>query len=155
MDNRKKLHDYSIVMICLSVLNIFTFTGTVISFLVDDAMKDALSKVEPDIVGAVKVGLIVFTVFLAILAFSDAFIGLKGLKVSKEPNSDKGYITAAKVFLVFNIIAVVSLAFSLTDGATPIVEGILNLANAFIDTLIYICFIKAAKAVYKDVTKKS
>ena len=59
MDNRKKLHDYSIVMICFAVLNVFTFIGSVISTFVDGTIDKTLETVEPDIVGIVKITLII------------------------------------------------------------------------------------------------
>ena len=64
MDNRKKLHDYSIVMICFSVLNVFTFLGTVISTFIDGSFDKSLNSVEADIVGIVKIVLIIFSVVL-------------------------------------------------------------------------------------------
>ena len=155
MDNRKKLHDYSIVMICFAVLNIFTFIGSVISAFVDGTIDKTLETVEPDIVGIVKITLIIFGVLLMVLAFSDAFIGFKGLKVSREPNADKGYIVVTKVFFVFNLIAVISSVLSLINNSTPIIDGILTLASTVIDVIVYALFIKAATAVRQDVINKA
>lgn len=153
MDNRKKLHDYSIVMICFSVLNVFTFLGTVISTFIDGSFDKSLNSVEADIVGIVKIVLIIFGVLMMILALSDAFIGLKGLKVSREPNADKGYIVVAKIFFVLNVIAVISSVASLINNTTPIIDGILSLANTVLDVIVYALFIKAATAVRRDVIK--
>ena len=153
MDNRKKLHDYSIVMICFAVLNVFTFIGSVISTFVDGTIDKTLETVEPDIVGIVKITLIIFGVLLMVLAFSDAFIGFKGLKVSREPNADKGYIVVAKIFFVLNVIAVISSVASLINNTTPIIDGILSLANTVLDVIVYALFIKAATAVRRDVIK--
>ena len=153
MDNRKKLHDYSIVMICFSVLNVFTFLGTVISTFIDGSFDKSLNSVEADIVGIVKIVLIIFGVLMMILALSDALIGLKGLKVSREPNADKGYIVVAKIFFVLNIFAVISSVTSLINNTTPIIDGILSLANTVLDVIVYALFIKAATAVRRDVIK--
>ncbi len=153
MDNRKKLHDYSIVMICFSVLNVFTFLGTVISTFVDGSFEKSLNSVEADIVGIVKIVLIIFGVLMMILALSDALIGLKGLKVSREPNADKGYIVVAKIFFVLNVFAVISSVASLINNTTPIIDGILSLANTVLDVIVYALFIKAATAVRRDVIK--
>lgn len=153
MDNRKKLHDYSIVMICFSVLNVFTFLGTVISTFIDGSFDKSLNSVEADIVGIVKIVLIIFGVLMMILALSDALIGLKGLKVSREPNADKGYIVVAKIFFVLNVFAVISSVTSLINNTTPIIDGILSLANTVLDVIVYALFIKAATAVRRDVIK--
>ena len=154
MDNRKKLHDYSIVMICFSVLNVFTFLGTVISTFIDGSFEKSLNSVEADIVGIVKIVLIIFGVLMMILALSDALIGLKGLKVSREPNADKGYIVVAKIFFVLNVFAVISSVASLINNTTPIIDGILSLANTVLDVIVYALFIKAATAVRRDLIKK-
>lgn len=155
MENRKKLHDYSIIIICFAVLNVFTFAGTVIASLVDGSIGKALDTVEADMVGAVKIGLIIFSVLTALLTFSDAFIGIKGLKVSREPNTDKGYIIAAKIFFVLSVLATISAAAALADKNTQIIDGILTLANAVIDVFLYALFIKAANAVRKEAMEKA
>lgn len=155
MENRKKLHDYSIIMICFAVLNVFTFVGTIIASLVDGSIGKALDTVEADMVGAVKIGLIIFSVLTALLTFSDAFIGIKGLKVSREPNTDKGYIIAAKIFFVLSVLATISAVAALTDKNTQIIDGILTLANAVIDVFLYALFIKAANAVRKEAMKNA
>ena len=155
MENRKKLHDYSIIMICFAVLNVFTFVGTIIANLVDGSIGKALDTVEADMVGAVKIGLIIFSALTALLTFSDAFIGIKGLKVSREPNTDKGYIIAAKIFFVLSVLATISAVAALTDKNTQIIDGILTLANAVIDVFLYALFIKAANAVRKEAMKNA
>lgn len=155
MNNRKTLHDFSLIMICVAVLNVFNFFGTVISALVDGTVNKTLNSVEPDMVGTAKITLVIFAVLMVILALSDAFIGFKGLKVSREPNADKGYIVATKVFFLLNIVAVVSSVFSLINNTTPIVDGILTLASTVIDVIIYAFFIKAATAVRQDVINKA
>ena len=154
MNNRRTLHDYSLLMIFVAVLDAFTFVGTVVSGFFDGTISKALDTVEPDMLGAVKIALVIVGVLMIVLALSDAFIGLKGLKVSREPNADKGYIVAAKVFLVINIFAAVSAAFALTDKNTFMVDGLLRLACAVADVIVYICFIKAAMAVRQDAIEK-
>lgn len=151
MRNRKNLHDYGLVLIILGILNLFTFGSTIVSGLVDGSVKDALATVDADILVAVKVVLGVIGGLMGLLVFADVLIGVKALKVSKNPVSDKGYITAAKVFFVISVISVISAFLSFFDGNASIVDSIINFANAVLDSVVYFLFIKAAQAVRRDV----
>ena len=155
MDNRKTLHDYSIIMICLGVLNAFTFISSLITQIIDGTYKEMLNTVDANIMIAVKVVLVILGVIVLLLVLSDLFIGIKGLKVSREPNADNGYILAAKIFFALNILAVISSAFSLFDNNTGLVQNILTLVCTVADVFIYYIFIKAATAVRKDVLNKA
>ena len=151
MQNRKNLHDYGLVLVILGILNLFMFVSTVVTGLVDGSLAETLATVDADILIAVKVVLGVLGGLLGLLVFADVLIGIKALKVSKNPNTDKGYITVAKVFFVMSVIATVSSIFPFFDANAPIVDTILTFANAALDAVVYVLFIKAAQAVRRDV----
>ena len=151
MQNRKNLHDYGLVLVVLGVLNLFMFVSTIVAGLVDGSIANALADVEASILVAVKVSLGVIGALMGLLVLADVFIGVKALKVSKNPNTDKGYITAAKVFFVMSVIATISHIVTLVGGNAPIVDTILNLVNAALSAVVYAYFIKYAQAVRKDV----
>lgn len=151
MDKKKHLHDYSLLLIFLAVLDVFTFVATVVASLVDGTVSDALASVEPDILVATKVMLGVIVALAVLLTFAEAFIGFKGLKVCREPSADKGYIVAAKVFLVFSVIASVATFVTFFENGVPVVDTAINFANAVLDVFVYACFIKYANAVRADV----
>ena len=151
MQNRKNLHDYGLVLVVLGVLNLFMFISTIVANLVDGSMTEMLAGVEAEILVAVKIVLGVLGGLMGLLVFADVLIGIKALKVSKNPNADKGYITAAKVFFVMSVIAAISAFASFFDGKTLIVDAILNFANAALGAAVYFMFVRAAKAVRRDV----
>jgi hypothetical protein len=151
MQNRKNLHDYGLVLIVLGVLNLFMFLSTVVAGFVDGTMAESLATVEAELLVAVKVVLGVIGGLMGLLVLADILIGLKALKVSKKPNADRGYITAAKVFFVMSVISAISAAVTLFDGSAPIVDAILNFANASLGAAVYVLFVKAANAVRRDV----
>ena len=151
MENRKNLHDYGLLLIALGILNLFMFIATVVAGFVDGSVADALATVEAEILVAVKVTLGVLGGLMGLIVFADVLIGLKALKVSKKPSADRGYITAAKVFFVMSVISAISAAVSLFDGSAPVVDAILNLANASLGAAVYVLFIKTANAVRRDV----
>lgn len=151
MKNRKNLHDYGLVLVVLGVLNLFMFLATLIANVVDGSLAEAFTTVEPDLLVAVKVVLGVLGGIAGLLVFADVLIGLKALKVSKTPNADKGYITAAKVFFVMSVIATVSAIISLFDKSAPVIDTLLNCANSALGAVVYALFIKSAQAVRRDV----
>ena len=151
MENRKNLHDYGLVLVVLGVLNLFVFVSTVITGLVDGSTAKALATVEPELLVAVKVVLGIIGGLMAFLVFADVLIGIKALKVSENPTADKGHIIAAKVFFVISVISTVSAFSMFFDSNAPIVDSILNFANAALSAVVYIFFIKAAQAVRLDV----
>ena len=151
MQNRKNLHDYGLILIVLGILNLFMFISTVIAGLVDGTIFEALATVEAEILVAVKIGLGVIGGLLGLLVFADVLIGIKALKVSENPTADKGHIIAAKVFFVISVISTVSAFSMFFDSNAPIVDSILNFANAALSAVVYIFFIKAAQAVRLDV----
>ena len=155
MENRKALHDYSLLLVFLAVLNLFSFLSSVVGSIIDGTIDKALATADSDILVAVKVVLIIIAALMAVIAFSDAFIGFKGLKISREPKADKGYIIAAKVFMVINVLATIFAIVALANGSTPIIDGILNLACVVTDVFAYILFIKAATKVRKEVIEKA
>ena len=150
MENRKRLHDYSLVMILLSVLGTFNFVLTAIGSIVDGSLKSAFATVDASILTAVKIVFGFVAALMVLLVLAEVFIGLKGLKVSREPNADKGYITITKIFLVLNVIVIPSYVLSLVNNTAPVLDTVLSLINAGLDIVIYALFIKNASAVRKD-----
>ena len=86
-------------------------------------------------------------VLMVFLTLAEAFIGIKGLRISREPNADRGHIVASKIFLVINVLAVVSLVASLINNEAAVADTVITLANAILDIIVYIYFIKSANAV--------
>ena len=147
MENRKKLHDYSLLLIFLSVLDLFTYFASLIASVINGTVSDALSTVEPDILGAVEVGLIIVACLMAVLTLSDAFIGIKGLKVARNPVADKGYITAAKVLFVLSILAFALHVSAYFEGSADVVQNTLTVVNTGLDVVVFAILIKVANAV--------
>ena len=150
MEKRKKLHDYSLVMILLAVLGAFNFISTAVGSLIDGTVSDALATVDADILLPVKIVFCVLAAMMVFLALAEAFIGIEGLKISREPDDSKGHIIASKIFLVINGIAVVSLVASLINNEASVVDTVLTLANTVLDIIFYVLFIKAANAVREE-----
>lgn len=153
MENRKKLHDYSICLIVLAIANLFTFFTTIVSSWIDGTIERSIvEKADPSLYTPVLICVIIVFVLMAAIVASDILIGIKGLKVSKNPDAKKGYITVSKVFFVLTLIAVASSLTTLFDPTYgSVTDKIVSLCNLVLDAVIYFLFIKTANAVRNDV----
>ena len=151
MKNKTKLRENGIVLIVLGILNVLTFVSTAVKSLLDGTISGALATVEADILVAVKVVLIVLCAIMLLIAGADIFLGVKAIKVSKNPNASKGYIIVAKVFTILTCIAVISNIISMfTGNAASAIDGGVNMASYALSLIIYSFFIKSAEAVRND-----
>lgn len=148
MENKSKLRENGIVLIVLGILNVLTFVSTVVKSLVDGTVSRGLATVEADILVAVEVVLIVLCLIMIFIAGADILLGVKAIKVSKNPDASKGYITVAKIFTILTCIAVICNIISMfTGNATSAVDGGVNLCSYSLTLIIYSSFIKSAEAV--------
>ena len=151
MENKTKLRESGIILIVLGIFNVLTFVSTVVKSLVDGTISGALATVEADILVAVKVVLIVLCAIMVLIAGADIFLGVKAIKVSKNPNASKGYIIVAKVFTILTCIAVIVNIISMfTGNAASAIDGGVNMASYALSLIIYSFFIKSAEAVRND-----
>ena len=151
MENRRKLRESGLVLIILGIVNLFMFVATIIGSIVDGTVAESLANVDADVLVVVKALLIVIGVIMALLAAADAFLGIKAIKVSKNPTASKGYITAAKVFMIMTCIAAIYHIVAVFSGDASAVDSGLNLASLALSICIYNMFIKAAEDVRQDV----
>ena len=149
MDKRNKLHDYSLALIFLAILDTFVFAATVLAAYVSGDLREALALNYPDNFTAVKVMVGAFTGFMGLMMLAEVWIGIKGLKVSRAPSTNKGYITAAKIFLVLSLFVAVSTFVGFFE-TTAHVDSAITFVNAVLDVIVYAMFIKLANAVRAD-----
>ena len=155
MKNRQNLRDYGIALIFIGILNLFNFATIIIDSFIDGTITNAFASIESDIIVAVRVVLTVIGLIMALISFADAFVGIKGIKVSAKPTMEKGYIIAATVFFCMSILSIIGGVIVMTDGNGQMLGKGLNIANSVLSACIYLLFIKAAKAVREDVIKGS
>ena len=149
MEKRNKLHDYSLALIFLAILDIFVLAGTVLAAYVSGTLQEALVLNNPENLTSVKVMLVVFAGFMGLMMLAEVCVGLKGLKVSRTPSADKGYITVAKIFLILSVIASVATFVGFFES-TAYVDSAITFVNAVLDVIVYAMFIKLANAVRAD-----
>ena len=151
MENRKKLHEYGLVLVILGICNLFMFVGDIVAGIVKGEMAAAFAAVDPGILLPVKIVYVVFCVILGLLVFADILIGIKAMKVSKNPTASKGYIVVAKIFLVVTCIAAIFGIINVFGGTSSAIDSGMDLAKTALDICIYSLFVQSADAVRKDV----
>lgn len=152
MENKRKLRENGLVLIVLGILHVFTFVSTIVEGFIDGTISEGLATVDADILVAVKVVLIIICLLLLLIAGADILLGIKAIKVSKNPNASKGYIIIGKIFLILTCIAVIANIISIfTGNSASAIDSGLNAGSSVLSLCIYILFINAAEAVRKDV----
>ena len=151
MENRKKLHESGVVLIIIGILNLFMFVATIVESIIDGAVAEVLATLDADIVGAVKVGLVIVCVIMSLFVIADVLLGIKAIKVSKKPTASRGYIIVAFIFCIMNAVAIISNAISIFSGNGAVLDSSLNLGTTTLSSFIYVWFINCAEAVRKDV----
>ena len=155
MENRRKLHESGVVLIIVAIFNLFMFLATVIESIVDGTVDKALADVDPDILGATKVGLVIVCVIMSLLVVADVFLGIKAIQVSKKPTATRAYIIVAFIFCILEALTIISNAISVFSGNGYIYDSSLNLGASAFTVWIYAWFIGNAEAVRKDVLNET
>ena len=97
-----------------------------------------------------RVTMIAIVVVSFILLLPQLYLGVKGLKVSANPDASKGHIVWAKVLFVFGVIAAISCILDLFEKGN-LFSDILGLADIILDLCIYIIYIYNANQVRASV----
>ena len=77
------------------------------------------------------------------------YVGLKGLKMAKYPNSSRGHIIWAMILLVFAVLGSISPIKNLISG-TNARENFGTVTTCLVEISIYFEYIRYAKAVAED-----
>ena len=97
--------------------------------------------------------LLITKIFVAVISFAfllpQIYVGIKGLKMAKNPDSSKGHIIWATILLVISVIGLVSPIVSIIK-LEAIFENISTIITILVDVVIYYLFIKYAKIVAKE-----
>ena len=98
----------------------------------------------------IMVGMIVVLVISIILLIPQLYIGVKGMKIAKNPASTKGHIVWAVILLVFSAFSIISTVSNIAEQ-TNIVENIITLFDHALDVIVYCMYINYATRVFKGI----
>ena len=99
--------------------------------------------------GMAMIGVIITYILAFVLLIPQFYVGVKGLKIVKEPDSSKAHIIWAIILAVFAGIGAIT-AISGLAGGKDMVDGILTISNLVLDVAIYVAYISCAKQIAKQ-----
>ena len=139
--SRKKLKTYSIIVLIFTVATIFNLLSVLIELNNATIPEDAPSNI-------LLITRIILIAVSSILLLPQIYIGVKGLKIAKKPNSSKAHIVVATILFVFSILGVLSPITSLFQKQA-VVENIRAIIYLVVEMSVYFDYIKWAKNVAK------
>ena len=143
-ESRKNLKVLSYVILALAV---YSLVRVIISVFTLDF--DPNNLPEGATAGIMLGGQIFVCVVSFILLLPQTFVGIKGIKVSNNPDSSKAHIVWAVILAVCSVLGVISSASNLINNNGDLVGNLLETADMVIDVCMYIAYVKYAKQVRK------
>lgn len=111
-------------------------------------------EVDPAQVGAshelVVVAMIVTFVISLILLLPQLYVGVKGMKIAKNPTSSKGHIVWAVILLIFSAFGIISTVSSIAEQIN-VIDNVITLVDHALDVIVYCMYIKYANRVLKGI----
>lgn len=141
--NKKNLKILSILILALAVYSLIRIVLSVFSIdLNPEDLTDGASATH------LLIGQIFVCVVSVILLIPQIFVGIKGIKVSNNPDSSKAHIVWAVILTVLSVIGILSPASELIKGVA-VLDNLLTVADMALDAIIYIEYINYAKKLVK------
>ena len=141
--NKKNLKVLSILILALAVYSLIRIVLSVFSIdLNPEDLTDGASAT------LLLIGQIFVCVVSFILLIPQIFVGIKGIKVSNNPDSSKAHIVWAVILTVLSVIGILSPASELIKGVA-VLDNLFAVADMALDAIIYIEYINYAKKLVK------
>ena len=102
-----------------------------------------------NVAGMNDIAKIVAIVISVLLLLPEIYIGVKGLKMAKAPDSSKAHIVWAAILMAFMVIALID-PISALANAQNVSNNIASLAKIILEICIYVIFISSANTLRKS-----
>ena len=140
---KKNLKVLSIVILIFAGL---TLLSLCVELLPDDFSGAEIPEGSPEnIVLITKIFLMTLTV---IMLLPQIYIGIKGIKMAKNPDSSKAHIVWAIILLAFSVIAIISPLVAIFKQEA-VKENVSDLCNILVEAIMFFEYIVYARAVAK------
>ena len=102
--------------------------------------------------GAPENLLLIVKIVLAVITFlfllPQLYIGLKGLKIAKNPNDSKGHIVWGFILLAMSIIGLLSPLMSIVNGV-DMWDNVSTFLSILVEVLVFFDYVRYARAIAK------
>ena len=125
----------------------FSFIRMIIQLFVGFEANPTQVGVSHEIIVATR---IVMLVVGLILLLPQLYVGVKGMKIAKNPTSSKGHIVWAVILLVFSAFGIIATVSSIAEQVN-VVDNVITLVNHALDVIVYCMYIKYANRVLRGI----
>ena len=148
--SRKNLKNSSIIVLALaglSVLNILfeLFFGELSGELNNATVPEGASE------NVVLIAKIVILVVSVLMLLPQAYLGIKGLKIAKKPNSSIGHIVWGIILVVFTAAGLISPLVSFLQGNGEAFANVAEFLSIAVDVAVLAGYVKFAMNVRKGI----
>ena len=143
-NSRNHLKEASFLVLLFTA---FSFIRMIIQVFVGFEADPTQVGVSHEIIVATMI--VVFVVGL-ILLLPQLYVGVKGMKIAKNPTSSKGHIVWAVILLVFSAFGIISTVTSIAEQIN-VVDNVITLVDHALDVIVYCMYIKYANRVLKGI----
>ena len=134
---------YSIVVLIFAGL---TFLNLVAELIFGDLNNAQVPEGSPD--NVLLITKIVVAVISAIFLVPQTYVGIKGIRVAKNPDSSKAHIIIAITLFAVSVVGLISPIINIFK-AESILNNISSLCSILVEAMIFLCYIYYAKEVAK------
>ena len=143
-NSRNHLKEASFLVLLFTA---FSFIRIIIQLFVGFEADPTQVGVSHEIIVAT---MIVMLVVGLILLLPQLYVGVKGMKIAKNPTSSKGHIVWAVILLVFSAFGIIATVSSIAEQVN-VVDNVITLVNHALDVIVYCMYIKYANRVLKGI----
>ena len=146
---RKNLKLVSFVVLALGALSLLNTIFELFFGTLDEAFKNTPipEGITVDIILISKI----FVLVLAVLLFlPQLYIGIKGMKIAKNPDTSKGHIVWGIILLVLSGFSLLSSGLALFQSGADLFAGISELCSMIVDFCFLVQFVCLAREIRKE-----
>lgn len=147
---RKNLKNYSVIVLALAVLSLLNILFELFFGEFSGELSGAASaEGVPDNI------LLITKIFVSVVSFllllPQAYVGIKGIKIAKNPDKSRGHIVWGIILIVFTGIGLLTPFFALIEGSGDAFGNTAELCSIAVDVYVMFEYVKYAKAVHDGI----
>ena len=143
IQNRKQLKTSSIVVLIFAALTLIKIIADV--WYMDFSIVEIPEGLPDNTIMIVK---IIFAAISFVCLLPQVYIGCKGLKMAKAPDSSRAHIVWGTILLVFAVIGLFSPAFAIIKQE-EVSENVSTLFSVLLEVIVFYEYVKYARLVQK------
>lgn len=141
---RKHLKISSLIVLLFAALSLLNIVS---ELLFGDLNNATIPEGSPD--NILLITKIILLVFSLVLLAPQIYIGFKGLKMAKNPDSSKAHIVWAIILFVLSIVGLISPAIAIVKQDN-VFEHVSEFFSIVLEAVIFYDYIRCARAVSKE-----